>query len=284
MKGLERLRLLAAGLDHPEGVSVGPDGMLWAGGEAGQVYRIDPADGSVEQVASTGGAVLGLCLDATGAVYVCDFGRLAVLRIDPASGAVERWCESIMGEPWVYPNWAAFAADGSLYVSDSGREQLDACEGRIVRIPPGGGEGEALDLPPLHFANGLAVEPDGNLVVLESLDPRLSRVDLATGELTELAVFPGTNPDGVACLADGGHVVSMYYPNHLWVVPAGGAPKLLLDDSVGIHAPTPTNIAFYGPDLRTLALASLGGTWLSSLATDLVGAPLHYPPAVRMSR
>ena len=31
---------VATGLDHPEGVTVGPDGLLYAGGEAGQVYRI----------------------------------------------------------------------------------------------------------------------------------------------------------------------------------------------------------------------------------------------------
>jgi uncharacterized protein YjiK len=46
---LSQLRSLANGLDHPEGVALGPDEMLYAGGEAGQVYRIDPNGGGHEQ-------------------------------------------------------------------------------------------------------------------------------------------------------------------------------------------------------------------------------------------
>lgn len=64
---LRDLRVLAQGLDHPEGVATGPDGMIYAGGEAGQVYRIDPDSGQVDEVANTGGFVLGLCHDAAGA-------------------------------------------------------------------------------------------------------------------------------------------------------------------------------------------------------------------------
>ena len=29
------------GLDHPEGVAWGPDGFIYAGGEIGQIYRIN---------------------------------------------------------------------------------------------------------------------------------------------------------------------------------------------------------------------------------------------------
>jgi hypothetical protein len=43
------------GLDHPEGVALGPDGKVYAGGEGGQVYRIDYASRHVETYADTGG-------------------------------------------------------------------------------------------------------------------------------------------------------------------------------------------------------------------------------------
>ncbi len=41
LRALSDFRTWANGLDHPEGVAVGPDGMIYAGGESGQVYRIE---------------------------------------------------------------------------------------------------------------------------------------------------------------------------------------------------------------------------------------------------
>ena len=37
---LSSFRTFADGLDHPEGVSRGPNGLVYAGGEAGQVYKV----------------------------------------------------------------------------------------------------------------------------------------------------------------------------------------------------------------------------------------------------
>ena len=42
---LSAVRVFYDGVDHAEGVAVHPDGSVWCGGEAGQVYRIAP-DGS----------------------------------------------------------------------------------------------------------------------------------------------------------------------------------------------------------------------------------------------
>jgi len=276
MPSMEDVRTIATGLDHPEGVALGSDGMLYAGGEAGQIYRVDPDSGDVEQIASTGGFVLGLCLDAAGAVYVCDAALAEIVRVDPASGAAETWSGSDGAAGFVCPNWPAFAPDGSLYFSDSGPEDPDLVDGRIFRVPPGGGDAEALDLPPLHFPNGLAVRPDGALVVLESFTPRLSAI--VAGGIEEVATFPGTVPDGVAVDAEGGYVVSAYYPYHVYRVPAsGGTPELVLHDVFGMRFPMPTNVCFFGPGLTSLAIASLGGHALTAVELGIAGAPLFYP-------
>ena len=37
---VSEVRNFVTGLDHPEGIAVGLDGTLYAGGEAGQIYRI----------------------------------------------------------------------------------------------------------------------------------------------------------------------------------------------------------------------------------------------------
>ena len=274
---MKEVRTLAAGLDHPEGVALGPDGLLYAGGEAGQLYRVDPGSGDLEQIAeSKGSYMLGLCLDAVGAVFVCDAGTAAVLRLDP-SGTLETWCDTAAGERLVCPNWPAFAPDGSLYVSDSGPEDPGVAAGRIVRVPPGGGDAEVLELPPLHFPNGLAVSGDDTLVFLESFThPRLSEV--RDGSPQVIADLAGTVPDGVAATAEGGYVVSCYYPYHLYYVPPeGGAAELLLHDATGTQFPMPTNICFFGDGLGTLAVASLGGYALSAVDIGRVGTPLNYP-------
>jgi gluconolactonase len=274
---MKTVRTLAGGLDHPEGVALGPDGLLYAGGEAGQLYRIDPGGGGVEEIAhSHGSYMLGLCLDAAGGLYVCDAGTAAILRLDP-SGSLETWCDTAGGERLVCPNWPAFGPDGSLYVSDSGPEDPELAAGRIVKVPPGGGDAEVLDLPSLYFPNGLAVSADGMLVFLESFtNPRLSEV--RDSGLHTLVSLDGTVPDGVACTADGGHVVSCYYPYHVYYVPrGGGTAELLLHDTTGTQFPMPTNVCFFGDGLSTLAVAALGGYVLSAVDVGRAGMPLHYP-------
>jgi len=55
---------------------------LWAGGEAGQVYRVE-LDGSVNVVTTIGGgALLGLALDANETLYICDPGNHQVWTMD----------------------------------------------------------------------------------------------------------------------------------------------------------------------------------------------------------
>jgi gluconolactonase len=276
MATLADLRVLASGLDHPEGIATGPDGLLYAGGEAGQVYRIDPESGSAEEIANTGGFVLGVCLDAAGTIYVCDAGRPGILRIDPATGAVSDYCTTADGGPLETPNWAAFAPDGTLWFTDSGTEALDIRNGRLIRVGPGGGDGRALDLGPLHFPNGMCVDADGTAFFLETFTPRLVRVT-SHGATEVVADLPGTSPDGVALTADGGFLVSCYYPFRLIRVAPDGATETALDDPTGIHIPMPTNVAFFGEGLSSVAIASLGGMVVKAIDLGLAGAPLNYP-------
>jgi sugar lactone lactonase YvrE len=275
MPTMSDVRVLATGLDHPEGVALGQDGMLYAGGEAGQVYRVDPATGSLDEIAAvTDGYLLGLCCDAAARLYVCDAANAVVWRVG-TDGSVERWCDSAAGGPLTCPNWPAFAPDGTLYVSDSGSEDPGHVDGRVLRIPPGGGDAEVLEVRPLHFANGLAVLEDGDLVVLESFSHRM--VAVRSSGVEEIARFGTAIPDGVAVTADGGFVVSMYYPNELYRVTPQGEPELLLHDMFGTVFPMPTNACFYGEGLRTLAVSSLGGHALTAFDVDFPGRALHYP-------
>ena len=260
-----------APLAHCEGVAVGPDGLLWTGDEAGRIYRVDPGDGSHEQVAEIDAWALGLCVDGDGLVYVCAYDRGTIVRVDPSNGETKVYAGDVG-----LPNWAVFAADGTLYVSDSGSEDPSVVAGRVIEIAPGGGRSEPLPLPPLAFANGMALATDGTLYVAESHEPRVLAV--RDGEATLHAELPGTVPDGLALDEEGGLVVTSYQPNQLLrIPPGGGEPEIVLDDWQGQSLLTPTNAAYFGPDLSSLAIASLCGWTLSAVDTPWRGQPLFYP-------
>jgi len=132
---LDAFETLAEGLDHPEGIAVGPDGTLYAGGEAGQIYRLAEG-GAIEQVASTGGFIYGVSLDARGNAFACDFGNTSVMRIS-STGEVTLYSTGTPERPMRVPNFSAFDAAGNLYVTDSGEWGRD--DGLLYRIAPGGG-------------------------------------------------------------------------------------------------------------------------------------------------
>ena len=107
---LDRFTILTEDLDHPEDLVWDPSsGRLYAGGEAGQIYAVS-LSGDVEQVADTGGGILGLAVDAAGVVYACDEGRAEVLRIDPRDGRVEVYSAGTPQRPMIEPNYCVFDA------------------------------------------------------------------------------------------------------------------------------------------------------------------------------
>jgi gluconolactonase len=263
------VRALADGLDHPEGVAYDPDsGVVWAGGEAGQIYRVT-LDGEWEQVATAPGFVLGLAVDGRGRLALCASADGSVCVHD--GGEVRRVITGL-----VQPNFPAFGPDGTLYVSASGRWGQD--DGELVALAPDGAVRTLTREVPC-FTNGLAVTPDGrHLYVVESYDPRLSRIDLETGEVELVRRFEGTVPDGLACTADGGLLVSCYRPDRIYHLDAGGNAEIVAEDPQGTILSAPTNVCFVGPELDRVVSANLG-RWHLTLLDDLGlrGAPLHRP-------
>jgi gluconolactonase len=198
------IEILVDGLDHPEGVCWDPSaGVLWAGGEAGQVYRVRLEERRAEEVARAPGFVHGLAVDGRGRLVLCrDESSLCVLD-DGSMRTIE--------DGFTFPNFSAFAPDGTLYVSDSG--SWGASDGRVFRLSRDG-EVELLSTALTDFPNGCAVTADGRyLWIVESRRPTVNRFDLRTGELEEVKRLDGTVPDGVAFTADGEVFVSCYRPN-----------------------------------------------------------------------
>src|SRR6266568_3866718 len=78
---IDRFEIFANGLDHPECLSFDPEGFLWAGGEAGQVYRVSP-EGAIETVAQLGGFSGGVAWSPDGDLWVCN-PKHGVVRVKP---------------------------------------------------------------------------------------------------------------------------------------------------------------------------------------------------------
>jgi gluconolactonase len=268
---------LAGGLDHPEGVAQGSNGRVVAGGEAGQIYSIAP-DGSVEQVASTGGFMYGVTPDGDGNVLGCDFGNAEVVEVSPI-GALRTYSKGIDERPMRVPNFSAFDDDGTLYVTDSGDWGAD--DGVIYRVSPGGATTVWTEATP-RFPNGCCLSEDGrSLFVIESRGRSVCRIaigrDGGASAPELIAELPGSQPDGIALARDGTMFVGCYRPDRIYRIPPGGTPEILAEDSDGVVLNQPTNVAFVGPMLDRLAVSSLGGWSLMVADVGVSGLPLRYP-------
>ncbi len=225
------LEIFATGLDHPEGLAFDAHGHLWAGGEAGQIYRIDPA-GNVETITQCGGFTLGIAFSPTGQLYACNPALGAVLRIN--NGQSET---AAAGIPC--PNFPAFDATGQLWVTDSGKWKQP--DGRLLRIGENGVVHE--HITGLGYANGLAFL-NGALYMAESDTRRILRIN---GSQTEVvAEEVGRTPDGLAAAPDGSLWCACYATDDIWRVdPSSGEKQRIAHDPDAILLCRPTNLAFH---------------------------------------
>ncbi len=266
--------ILVEDLDHPEGVVWSPDGVLYAGGEAGQIYEVT-LEGGAREVATTGGSLLGLVMDGSGRVYACDCELGVVMRVDPATGAVEQYSSAEMA----LPNAAAFDAAGNLYVTDSGDTKAD--DGRVLRIAPGGETVVWSEQAP-RYPNGICLSADGReLLVVESYLPGVTAIpileDGSPGEARTVVELPRTVPDGIALDSAGTMYIACYRPDTILRIPPGGEVEVVADDWQGVVLNAPTNVAFAGPGLDVLVATSVGETQLVSGSVGASGLPLVRP-------
>jgi gluconolactonase len=280
--GLDALETFAHGLDHPEGIAVAADGALYAGGEAGQVYRIVGDD--VTEVTSSGGSVLGLAFDGEGRLYVCDQARHAVIRVDLAEGTEEVFADGRDGRRMRVPNWGAFDGEGRYFVSDSGR--WGARDGLVWCVVPGRGA-TVWSLEAASFPNGLAVALDGSrLYLVESFPACLVeipiRADGSAGERQVLCDLGAIVPDGVTIADDGSLVIACYRPDAIlrWH-PADALDVIALDPRGAVLA-APTNVAFAGERRHTLVVPNVGARHLARGDVGLRGVPPFLPTAAQL--
>ena len=272
-----KLSVFADGLDHPEGVAVHPDGSVWCGGEDGQIYRIDPSGTKVEEVARTGGFVLGIAFSPDLSwLAICDIKRHTLWRMELADMKPRVLAESVEGWRLNIPNYAVFDRSGHLYFTDSGDfgKQL----GRVFRIDPqghakfwAGGE--------LVFANGLALDgKEEYLYVVESFLPGVSRYRIlpdGTAGPRELFVDGLREvPDGLAFDLAGNLYCSCYAPSRIYRIDPDRRVTIFAEDPTCHILSNCTNLAFGGAEFDTLFASNLGRWHITKIECGIRGAPL----------
>lgn len=219
----------------PEDVEVDADGWLTTGVYDGRVLRISPDGGTITTLTDTGGRPLGLHRLGDGRLLVGDT-ELGLLAVDDA-GVVEALSPAGPGGPHFVDDIET-GPDGAVYFSDASarftfhewKRDLIAgtCTGRVFRWTRE--SGTTLLLDGLCFANGVAVHPTGEfLLVSETGRYRVMRLWLTGSRAGQIEPFltglPGF-PDGVSSTPRGTFWVALASPRNPVLDSTAGLPGL----------------------------------------------------------
>lgn len=272
---IEKAIVFAEGLDHPECIAVHPDGSLWAGGEAGQIYHITENGKNVEEVANTGGFILGIAF-SPGAEWmaICDLGKNCMWRMDMHDHSLHEL--DVTDHKFNIPNYAVFDRKGNLYVSESGefKEKL----GKVIKYDTNG-LGKVWSDELFEFANGMAMgKGENHLYIVSSFLPGVERIainpDGSPGVREVYCTLPKTIPDGISFDDEGNLYVSCYTPNSIYKVTPDRMITVFVEDWEAHTLSNPTNTAFGGKNFDQMFIANLGRWHITRIDAGVKGLKL----------
>jgi len=278
MLTINNVTIFADGVDHSECVCVHPDGSVWCGGEAGQIYRILPDGSKIEQVNTTGGFILGLAFSNDASwLAVCDSKHHCVWKLDIATNQLTKFADGAGGENFNIPNSAVFDRQGRLYVSESGA--FRKITGKIMRFEADG-SGHIWHQGPFSFANGIALSKnEDQLYIACTWLPGVERVainpDGSAGKREVFVTIPQSCPDGLAFDDEENLYIACYTPNAIYKAQKNQTITLLVDDWEAHTLSNPTNIAFGGQNFDELYAANLGRWHISKIDIKVKGMKLN---------
>ncbi len=307
---MTKLRVLATGLEFPEGPIVLPDGsVVLVEIRAQRLTRVWP-DGRKETVAQIPGGPNGAAIGPDGKCYICNNGGFgwiptrsgilmpgapkpseylggSIQRVDLVSGTIETLATHCGEHPLKGPNDLVFDRQGGLWFSDLGKRRArDMDFGAVYYIKPGGGDvvEAAFGMLP---ANGIGLSPDEKtLYVAETPTARLWAYDLvAPGEVKPRdTIYRGETGkpiaglggyqmfDSLAVEASGNVCVATLISGCISVI----APDGTVVEQVPTGDRVTTNVAFGGPELKTAYITLSGRGELVAMDWPRPGLPLNF--------
>lgn len=281
---------IASGLRFPEGPVAMPDGsVILVEIAAGRITRCW-GEGKAETIAVPGGGPNGLALGPDGMLYCCNNGGFEYLeanglliphgaakgwsggsiqRIDPSNGRVETLYTHAGEVQLRGPNDIVFDGAGGFWFTDHGKTFERSRD--VVGVFYAKADGSQIEevIFPMENPNGIGLSPNGKrLYVAETFTAKLWAFDIEG---------PGKIARGESLTGTGGHFLygagGYSWFDSLGVDSAGNvcvatignagisvvAPDGQLVDFVPMPDPFTTNICWGGQDLRT-AYITLSGT------------------------
>ncbi len=269
---IDAFEIFANGLDHPECLAFDRHGDLWAGGEAGQIYRISP-DGKVQLVTTLDSFCAGLAFSLEDELFVCN-PALGIVRVT-VGGEFSVFASHVGKHKIACANYGLFDSSGNYYVTDSG--QWKKSNGYLLRFRPDG-KGEIL-AGPLGYANGLALTVDEkNLFMVESNTDSVFRFEIRADGLVSAPEIYATDcgrfPDGLTLDAEGNLYVCCYASDEIWRISPSRKKNLFAWDRNAILLGSPTNMAFGGENFDELYFANLARTTITRAKIGVKGQTL----------
>lgn len=209
--------------------NLGPAGT----GNDGFISRVAP-DGTVRELKWIAGGVKGATLISplgiylkNDLVYVADIATIHLF--DRSSGALRK---SIPVEGAVRLNDLAVAADGTIYVSDSGS---DDSPGALFRIDPAGKVSPFVARnPSLERVNGVALMADGSIVHGgRGVNIVIRRPN---GEIIREQTLPTGRFDGIVLMPSGDLLVASQDGHSVYRVPVDGGKAVAVAKNIPIPA------------------------------------------------
>lgn len=240
----------------------------------GRIFRID-VRGEWELVAEWDGEPNGAKFLDDRELIVTDY-RHGLTAVDVTRGTVRPFLDRRNSERFKGVNDLVFDSRGNLYFTDQGQTGLHDPTGRLYRLRPNG----QLDLllANVPSPNGVALSPDERVLYLAvTRGNQVWRVPLLDdGSVAKVGAFftsyGPSGPDGLAVDEAGRVIVANPGLGCAWVLNPRAEPDLVLRSCAGASL---TNIAFGGPDRRTLhCTESVTGSVLRA-TLDTAGGPIH---------
>jgi gluconolactonase len=262
----------------------------------GCLYRIDPEAGRADVMAVTDGGPNSCVGAADGGFLITQnggidfsifklpgFGELPPYKpvqpglqyVSPSGECRYVATATVDGSPMRGPNDLIVAADGAVYFTDPGHYPLPARpSGRVMKLDRQGEVSVIAD--DLTYCNGIALDPDGSLVIVERRG--LMRLD-GDGQgdwiVEELGASPG---DGFCLDSEGNYYVCCSTEQCIRVIDHDGKQLEVLEiDGPGLV----TNCCFGGADGRSLfATDAIPGNLLVWTGLPHAGLLVHQWPGL----